>query len=209
MLAEVEAALGVLAFGFTAAADAIPSSTSFEQAYASIDGQSALRQRVSILHCTTEYPAPMAEINLRAMDAITQAFGLRTGYSDHTLGIHIPIAAVARGASIIEKHFTLDRSLLGPDHRASLEPKELADMVRAIRDVELSLGDGIKRPTASEWKNRPIARKGLVTEQPVSQGEPLKLSCKRPGTGISPYRYWELQNTPARRDYESDEVIDG
>lgn len=208
-LAEVEAALGVLAFGFTAAADAIPSPTSFEEAYASIDVQSVLRQRASVLHCTTEYPAPVAEVNLRAIDTITQAFGLRTGYSDHTPGIHIPIAAVARGATIIEKHFTLDRSLPGPDHRASLEPTELVDMVRAIRDVELSLGDGIKRPTATEWKNRPIARKSLVAAQPVSQGEPLMLACKRPGTGISPYRYWELHDRPARRDYVSDEVIDG
>lgn len=208
-LAEVESALGVLAFGFTAAADAVPSPASFEQAYASIEGQSVLQQRASLLHCTTEYPAPVIEVNLRAMDTMAQAFGLRTGYSDHTSGIHIPIAAVARGATIIEKHFTLDRSLPGPDHRASLEPTELHDMVRAIRDVERSLGDGIKRPTASEWKNRPIARKSLVAEQPVSLGEPLKLACKRPGSGISPYRYWELHNTPAKRDYASDEVIDG
>lgn len=208
-LAEIESALGVLAFGFTAAVDAVPSPASFELAYASIEGQSALRQRTSILHCTTEYPAPVTEVNLRAMDTIAQAFGLRTGYSDHTPGIHIPIAAVARGASIIEKHFTLDRSLPGPDHRASLEPRELDDMVRAIRDVQCSLGDGVKRPTASEWKNRQIARKSLVAVQPTSRGEPLALACKRPGSGISPYRYWELNGSPATRDYASDEFIDG
>lgn len=207
-LAEIEAALGVLAFGFTAPAGAPTSVLAFEEAYASDAGRSALQQRVSVLHCTTEYPAPVSEVNLRAMDTIAMAFGLRTGYSDHTQGIHIPIAAVARGATIIEKHFTLDRSLPGPDHRASLEPSELCDMVRAIRDVESSLGDGIKRPTASEWKNRPIARKSLVAAQDVRRGEPLVLACKRPGTGISPYRYWEFEQKPASRDYAADEIID-
>lgn len=207
-LAEVEAALGVLAFGFTATAEAHPCPQAFEEAYASAAGHNALQERVSVLHCTTEYPAPIAEVNLRAVDTMAQAFGLRTGYSDHTPGIHIPIAAVARGATIIEKHFTLDRNLPGPDHRASLEPAELRDMVSAIRNVERSLGDGIKRPTASEWKNRPIARKSLVAAQGIRRGEPLALACKRPGTGISPYRYWDLEQKPATRDYSADEVID-
>lgn len=207
-LGEVEAALGVLAFGFTAAADVAPAPFAFEQAYASSEGQSALLQRVSVLHCTTEYPAPIAEVNLRAMDTMAQAFGLRTGYSDHTAGIHIPIAAVARGAVIIEKHFTLDRNLPGPDHKASLEPSELCDMVLAIRDIERSLGNGIKRPSESEWKNRLIARKSLVAAQPISRGEPLVLACKRPGGGICPSRYWDMQGRPASRDYTIDEVID-
>ncbi|AXT48972.1 MULTISPECIES: N-acetylneuraminate synthase [Chromobacterium] len=208
-LSEVEAALGVLAFGFTAPADTAPSLTAFEEAYASKLGQAALQQRVSVLHCTTEYPAPALEVNLRAMDTMAQAFGLRTGYSDHTKGIHIPIAAVARGATIIEKHFTLDRNLPGPDHRASLEPSELCDMINAIREVETCLGDGIKRPTLSEWGNRPIARKSLVAARSTQRSQLLDLSCKRPGNGCSPYRYWELQGTPATRDYITDELIDG
>lgn len=208
-MGEVEAALGVLAFGFITSADITPSPVVFEKAYFSTEGQHALRHRVSLLHCTTEYPAPVDEVNLRAMDTMTQALGLRVGYSDHTHGIHIPIAAVARGARIIEKHFTLDRNLPGPDHRASLEPAELRDMVLAIREVERSLGDGIKRPTSSELKNRPIARKSLVARQPIQHFDPLVLACKRPGNGCSPYRYWDLQGTPATRDYLADELIDG
>lgn len=208
-LAEIEAALGVLAFGFTMLRDQIPASGDFEAAYASQAGQAALRERVSILHCTTEYPAPVDEVNLRAVDTMMSAFGLRAGYSDHTRGIHIPIAAVARGATIIEKHFTLDRSLPGPDHRASLEPDELREMVSTIRDVERSLGDGVKRPTVSEWKNRPIARKSLVAEMATEAGAPLVLVCKRPGSGVSPYEYWLRVGRPANRAYDADELLDG
>ncbi|WP_081458471.1 N-acetylneuraminate synthase [Solidesulfovibrio fructosivorans] len=207
-LGEVEAALGVLAFGFVAPKDAVPSPEAFVQAYTSKEGQALLRQRVTLLHCTTEYPAPIIEVNLRAMDTMAQAFGLRVGYSDHTQGIHIPIAAVARGATIIEKHFTLDRTLPGPDHQASLEPAELAEMVCAIRDVERCLGDGIKRPAPSEWKNRPIARKSLVAARATQRCDPLVLVCKRPGNGCTPFRYWELQGTAAGRHYERDELID-
>lgn len=208
-LGEIESALGVLALGFTASADASPSPHAFEQAYASPHGQQMLQERVMILHCTTEYPAPLDEVNLRAMETLAQAFGLRIGYSDHTPGIVIPIAAVARGASIIEKHFTLDQSLPGPDHRASLEPAELNDMVQAIRNVERCLGDGIKRPTPSELKNRTAARKSLVAAKTIKRGEPLELACKRPGNGLSPLRYWELQHSVALRDYAKDEPIDG
>ena len=207
-LAEIEAALGVLAFGFTAPVDALPGREAFEAAYISDAGQQALQQRVAVLHCTTEYPAPMGEVNLRAVDTIAAAFGVQAGYSDHTPGIHIPIAAVARGAMIIEKHFTLDRSLPGPDHKASLEPSELAAMVVAIRDVERALGDGIKRPTPSEWKNRPIARKSLVAAHATAAGAPLELACKRPGSGVSPFELWTRAGQPASRAYASDELLD-
>jgi len=208
-LAEIEAALGVLAFGFVASHKETPSMTAFEQAYGSEQGHAALQQRVAVLHCTTEYPAPVDEVNLKAMDTLAQAFGLTTGYSDHTDGIHIPIAAVARGARIIEKHFTLDRSLPGPDHKASLDPDALKRMVQAIRDIERALGDGVKRPTASEWKNRIAARKSLVAQRDTQSGEALVVACKRPGSGVSPFRYWDYAQTCARRDYVADELIDG
>jgi N-acetylneuraminate synthase len=207
-LAEVEAALGVLAFGWTAPANAAPGRAAFEQALASDLGQQALRQQVILLHCTTEYPAPINEVNLRAMDTLGAAFGLRVGYSDHTAGIHVAIAAVARGAVLVEKHFTLDRNLPGPDHKASLVPTELLDMVSAIRDVERSLGDGIKRPAPAELGNRAVARKSLVAARDLRVGEPIELECKRPGSGISPFRYWDLLGREARRDYEADEALD-
>ncbi len=206
-LAEIEAALGVLAFGFIEP-NATPARNSFEEAYSSDAGQRALRDRVVLLHCTTEYPAPISEVNLRAMDTMSTAFGLPIGYSDHTQGINVSVAAVARGATLIEKHFTLDRGLPGPDHKASLEPGELNAMVSAIRDVEQALGDGIKRPTASELKNRAIARKSLVIEREVVPGEKLELSCKRPGTGLSPFEYWRMANRVAVRNYAAGEVLD-
>jgi N-acetylneuraminate synthase len=207
-VSEIEAALSVLAFGFTAAADARPGRAAFEQAWASAAGQQALRERAVLLHCTTEYPAPVDEVNLRAMDSLGAAFGVPMGYSDHTRGIHIPVAAVARGATMIEKHFTLDREMPGPDHKASLEPDELAAMIHAIREVERALGDGIKRPTASEWKNRDVARKSLVAARDLKRGEPLELACKRPGTGRSPFDFWDLSGRKAARDYSADEVVD-
>lgn len=205
-LAEVEAALGVLAFGFIEP-DAIPMRNSFDAAYADAR-QTALRDRVVLLHCTTDYPAPFSEVNLRAMDTMSTAFGLPIGYSDHTQGIHISVAAVARGASFIEKHFTLDRSLPGPDHKASLEPSELHAMVSAIREVEQAIGDGIKRPTVSEAKNRNVARKSLIIERAVVAGEKLTLACKRPGVGLSPFEYWRMANRIATREYAADEVLD-
>ena len=209
-LGEVETALGVLAFGLTAAADAIPGPHAFTRAFASAEGQSALHAHVSLLHCTTEYPAPHGEVNLRAMDTLGNAFGLPVGLSDHTVGIHIPIAAVARGATIIEKHFTLDRNMPGPDHLASLEPGELAAMVSAIRDVEVALGDGVKRPAASEWKNRDIARRSLVAARAISAGEVMTASdiaAKRPGTGLAPTLYWAQLGQVAARDFGPDEQL--
>jgi len=169
------------------------------------------REHVTILHCNTEYPTPMRDVNLRAMTSIGAAFGTAVGYSDHTSGIEVAIAAVALGASVIEKHFTLDRRLPGPDHAASLEPAELKAMVAAIRNIEVALGDGRKRPSPSEIGNRAIARKSLVAAVPIRAGEAFtaaNVTAKRPGTGISPMRWDEVIGTVARRDFAADEPID-
>jgi N,N'-diacetyllegionaminate synthase len=169
------------------------------------------RNLITLLHCTTEYPAPMVDVNLRAMVSMKAALGLEVGYSDHTLGIEIPIAAVALGASVIEKHFTLDRTLPGPDHQASLEPTELKTMVDAIRNVEAALGDGVKRPSASELKNKPIARKSLVAIRTIRAGESFSednIGAKRPGTGITPMRWDEVMGRRAPRDFSVDELIE-
>lgn len=169
------------------------------------------RSSITVLHCTTEYPAPMNEVNLRAMQSIHAAFGLSVGYSDHTPGIEVAIAAVALGATVIEKHFTVDRNLPGPDHMASLEPEELKAMVAAIRNIEIALGDGIKRLTPSETRNKPIARKSLVATRPIRAGEifnPQNTTAKRPGTGISPMRWDEIMGRSASRDFAQDELIE-
>ncbi len=167
---------------------------------------------LSLLHCTTQYPAPIDQVNLRAMTAMGEMLGLPVGYSDHTAGITVPVAAVAMGARVIEKHFTLDRTLPGPDHKASLEPGELTAMVKAIRQVEAALGDGVKTPVADELANRIAARKSLVAACPIRAGERFtadNLTAKRPGDGLSPMKYRDLLGTPARRDYQPDEQIDG
>lgn len=169
------------------------------------------RDRITVLHCTTEYPAPMEDVNLRAMASMKAALGVEVGYSDHTPGIEIPIAAVALGARVIEKHFTLDRTLPGPDHKASLEPHELKAMVDAIRNVEVALGDGVKRPSASELKNKPIARKSLVAVKTIRAGETFSaenIGAKRPGIGITPMRWDEVIGRPAPRDFAIDELIE-
>jgi N-acetylneuraminate synthase len=211
-LADIETALGVMAFGFTAPVTGTPRLGDFEHAFASEPGQQGLRERVTLLHCTTEYPAPIAEVNLRAMDTMAAAFGLPVGYSDHTPGIHISLAAVARGAQVVEKHFTLDRTLPGPDHKASLVPDELRQLVRQTREIQQALGDGIKRPTSSEWKNRDVARKSLVAAKAIQAGEAFteeNLACKRPGTGVSPSSYWQTLGEVATRSYAADESLDG
>jgi len=209
-LGEVEDALGVLALGFLGSEE--PSSRSdFERAFASEEGQKTLHDRVTVLHCTTEYPAPFEEINLRAMDTLHQAFDLPVGLSDHSMGTAVPVAAVARGAVLVEKHFTLDRSMEGPDHRASLEPNELDRMVREIRQVEQALGTARKGPTPSEFENRPIARESLVAARPIEKGERFtheNLTTKRPGDAMSPMAYWALLGRNATRSYAPDERID-
>ena len=169
------------------------------------------RSRITVMHCTTEYPTPMQDVNLLAMTRIRDAFGVEVGYSDHTAGSEVPVAAVALGATVIEKHLTLDANLPGPDHKASLEPDEFGAMVRAIRNIEQAIGDGIKRPSCSEAKNKPIARKSLVAAKPIKTGErftPDNLTAKRPGTGISPMRWDEMMGRPATRDYDADELIE-
>lgn len=166
---------------------------------------------ISLLHCNTQYPTPMKDVNLRAMLQMQREFQLPVGYSDHTLGIEVPIAAAALGATIIEKHFTLDRNMEGPDHRASLEPSELKDMVKAIRNIEAALGDGEKRVTTSERENMQIVRKSIVASVPIRKGEIFtedNLAVKRPGNGISPMCWNEVLGQTAARDYDVDEMIE-
>lgn len=208
-LAEVETALAVLAYGYTTA-DGSPSQQSFQRAYASEKGRQALRAHVTLLHCTTEYPSAYEDANLRAMDTLRETFALPVGLSDHTPGIVIPIAAVARGATVIEKHLTLDRNLTGPDHLASLEPSELREMVTAIRQIEVALGDGVKAPTAAERKNISVARKSLVAARDIRKGETFtaeNVAIKRPGTGTSPMQYWDWLGRVAAHDYKKDQVL--
>ena len=166
---------------------------------------------ITVLHCTTEYPTPMPEVNLRAMISIRDNFGVKVGYSDHTLGIEVAIAAVAMGATLIEKHFTLDRQMPGPDHKASLEPSELKSMVTAIRNIEVALGDGVKRPTPSETKNIAVVRKSIIASKSIQLGEVFttkNLTTKRPGTGISPMRFDEVLGKKARRNFAEDDLIE-
>jgi len=169
------------------------------------------KNNITVLHCNTEYPTPMTDVNLRAMQTIANTFKIsRTGYSDHTLGIEVPVAAVALGAKVIEKHFTLDKTLPGPDHQASLEPQELKLMIESIRNIEKALGDGIKKPSKSETPNKTIVRKSIVAKKAIKKGEILSednLSIKRPGNGISPMRWDEIIGTIAQKDYEEDELL--
>lgn len=210
-LAEVEQALHVLAFAFRAPPDARPKAQDLEVAYRDEMAQRLLHDRITLLHCTTEYPAPVAEANLLAMDTLRAAFGLPVGFSDHTQGIHIALAAVARGAAVIEKHFTLDRTLPGPDHVASLEPGELTALVRGVRDVQQALGSGRKLPAPSELKNIAIARKSLIAAQPIKRGQSFNetnLTTKRPGSGVSAMKFYDYVGRTAQRDYSVDDLID-
>lgn len=209
-LAEIEAALGVIAWGLTRD-DEPAGAVDFDAAFVSVAGQRALKERVTLLHCVTQYPAPPHAVNLRAMHTMAVAFGLPVGYSDHTLGIDVSLAAVALGATVIEKHFTLDRVLPGPDHLASLEPDELKRMVSGVRTIEAALGSPRKGPTPEEMPNRAVARRSVVAARPIKAGEPMvlaSLACKRPGAGVSPMRIWELAGRAARRDFDSDEPIE-
>lgn len=182
-----------------------------EAAIEVLEQAGVVRTNITVLHCTTEYPTPMREVNLRAMQSIQKAFGVAVGYSDHTVGIEVAIAAVAMGASVIEKHFTIDRNLAGPDHKASLEPNELKSMVTSIRNIEFALGDGVKRITPSEAKNKPIARKSLVAKCAISRGDVFtaeNLAVKRPGSGVSPMRWDEVIGRIASSDYSADDLIE-
>ena len=170
------------------------------------------KDKITVLHCNTEYPTPMEDVNLKAMLHIQRELGVPVGYSDHTLGIEVPIAAVALGATVIEKHFTLDKTLPGPDHKASLEPEELKAMVSAIRNIEKAVGgSGIKEVSASEAKNKPIVRKSIVAAKKIAKGEPFtveNLTVKRPGTGISPMQWDEVIGKTAKKDFEEDDLIE-
>lgn len=166
---------------------------------------------ITLLHCTTQYPAPFEDVNLNAMLTLRSEFGRAVGYSDHTRGIEVPVAAVAMGASVIEKHFTLDRSMEGPDHKASLEPDELRAMVQAIRNIEAAMGSGEKKPARSELANMAIARKSIIAACDIKKGEILtreNLTTKRPGNGISPMNWYKVLGTRAIRDFREDELIE-
>jgi len=174
-------------------------------------GQCALSEWVTLLQCTSDYPTVAEDVNLRAMRTIESEFGVAVGFSDHTQGIHMAIAAAALGASVIEKHFTLSRSMVGPDHFASLEPSELADMVRGIRSVSTGLGSGLKTPTRHEYRMAPLVRKVLVAACRVPAGQVLRpedVAAKRAGGGLGPHRYWDVIGTRAPRDYEVDDVLE-
>ncbi len=208
-LADVESALGVIAAALLGYAT--PTRTDAADAWRNDEGRRRVAQRVTLLHCTSEYPAPLESINLAALATLRDAFDLPVGYSDHSLGIAVAIAAAALGATVIEKHITLDRALRGPDHKASLEPQEFAAMVAGIRAVELALGSSEKAPSAAERRNADVVRKSLVALLPIAAGErftPENLGAKRPGLGVSPLRYWEYIGRPARRAYAADEVVD-
>lgn len=208
-LADIEDALSVIAFALTR--EGQPNGRAdLEAAGFSDEGRAALRRAVTLLHCVTQYPAPPASVNLRAMDTMAAAFGLPVGYSDHTLGTTVPIAAVARGATVIEKHFTLDRSMEGPDHAASLEPGELNFMVEAIRVVESALGSPLKGPSPDEVPNRRIARRSIVAARPIARGEIIAfeaLTAKRPADTLSPMESWSLVGRTADRDYDIDDPV--
>lgn len=206
-LREIEQALAVLACGYC---QKPASDAAFLAAYHSPEGREYLQDNVTLLHCTTAYPTPFESVNLRAMDTLAATFALPVGLSDHSPGISMPIAAAARGAVVVEKHFTLDRTLPGPDHRASLEPTQLKEMVTGIRAVERALGDGCKVADLAEWKNRDVARKSLVALIPIHKGTRFteaNLGSKRPGTGISPMNYWMWLGRKATRDYSPDQPI--
>ena len=168
-------------------------------------------KNIKLLHCNTEYPTPFEDVNLKAMQTMRDAFGFEVGYSDHTKGIEVPIAAVALGATVIEKHFTIDRNMEGPDHKASLEPQELAAMVSSIRNIEKALGTGNKEPSPSEKKNMTIARKSIVAAKEIKKGEEFtedNITVKRPGNGVSPMKWFDVLGTTAIRDFEEDELIE-
>jgi N,N'-diacetyllegionaminate synthase len=169
------------------------------------------RENITLLHCTTEYPAPYSEVNLKAMLTLREHFGMKVGYSDHTPGVIIPIAAISLGASVIEKHFTLDKNMEGPDHKASLNPEELKEMIISIRKVETALGDGEKIPQPCEIKNIAVARKSIIAKHDIKEGELFteeNLTTKRPGNGISPMKWYEVLGTKAIRDFHQDELIE-
>jgi N-acetylneuraminate synthase len=209
-LSEVEQGLAIIAHALNY--DSEPSNMDeIWRNWSRADYHSSLQSCVTLLHCTSQYPTPFDEVNLRGMDTISNAFDLPVGYSDHTVGIVIPIAAVARGAKVIEKHFTLDRNLPGPDHKASLEPGELSHMVRDIRSLQVALGDGSKRPQPKEWDTRLSARQQVVAARDISAGSMFvreDLTTSRCGAGLPPIALWGLVGQTSRRNYHVGDVIE-
>ncbi|MGG0655033.1 N-acetylneuraminate synthase [Rummeliibacillus pycnus] len=207
---EIHTALRFIAYGLAFPSEPVDIHE-VHKFYSSHEAKAILKKYITILHCTTEYPAPFETVNLKAMNHLKEETGLQIGFSDHSKGISVPIAAVALGATVIEKHFTLDRTMEGPDHIASLEPFELTEMIKSIRDVELSLGTGVKKPADVELKNKQAARKSLVATSNITKGEIFtakNLDVKRPGDGMSPDSYWSLLGKKSSKNYEQDELID-
>lgn len=209
-LGEVELALAVIAHALKSTSEPVHLEEIWK-GWGRTEWRRCLQGRVTLLHCTSQYPTPMHDVNLKAIDTLRHAFGLPVGYSDHTSGIVAALAAVARGAVLIEKHFTLDRSMPGPDHPASLEPDEFASMVRSIRDIEVAFGDGFKSPQFGEWDTRDAVRQCVVVTRDIRQGEIFQrhdLTTSRVGTGVSPMALWNLVGSPAQRDYAACEALD-
>ena len=209
-LNEIKMALGVIAFGYIGD-ERTPSIKSFEEAFNSIEGKNLLKEKVHLLHCTSEYPAPLEEVNLNAIQFLKKEFGLNVGYSDHTLGIDVALGAVALGAEVIEKHFSLSRDSEGPDHKASLEPDELSLMISKIRQMEIALGKEEKIRTPSEMKNLKIARKSIVAEKTINPGDQFStfnISIKRPGIGMQPISFWDLLSKKSSKKYKPGDLID-
>lgn len=207
-LPEIKEALSVLAFGFLASD--VPSIKAFRSAYESPEGKEILQEKVTLLHCTTNYPAPYEDINLRAIQTLKEKFGLNVGLSDHSQGVIVPLIAIGLGTCVIEKHFTLDKEMPGPDHVASLDPAELRKMIKDIRIAEKTLGNGKKEPQPSEIPNISVARKSLVAGRKIEKDELFNeknLISKRPGSGISPMKYWDVLNTPSNSNYQADDLI--
>ncbi|WP_312470772.1 N-acetylneuraminate synthase [Neobacillus sp.] len=209
-LVEIHESLSFIAFGLAYPNEKVKIDT-VRAFYHTSEAKKWLRDYVTILHCTTEYPTPFTDINLLAMDLLKQEFQMNVGLSDHSEGIYVPFAAVARGAQVIEKHFTVSRYLPGPDHHASLEPDELAEMVKAIRLIEKSLGNSEKIPTINEQQNKIVVRKSLVAAKSILAGQSFteeNLTVKRPGSGMTPSQFWSLIGKTASKNYEEDELID-
>lgn len=207
---EIKDCLKIIAFGYLAPKDAIPNKKSVELYFNTPEAQKLLKRKVTLLHCTTEYPAPKSEVNLTAMETMQSHFDLPVGYSDHTEGLEISFAAVAMGAKVIEKHFTLNRNMDGPDHKASIEPEELKSLVTGIRNIESALGNGEKKPSPSEIKNIDIARKSLIASTDIIKGEHFtsdNIAIKRPGSGISPMKYWEYLGKKSEYNFKEGDLI--
>ena len=209
-LGDIEISLGALAFGYLAGAESKPSLQAFQAAYADPEARRVLKEKVTVLHCTTEYPAPPESLNINTIPVMARAFGLDVGFSDHSEGFEAAIAARVLGATVLEKHITLDRSMVGPDHKASMEPAEFAAMVRQIRNLDVALGDGIKRMMAAESANKAIARKSPVAARPIAAGELFSednLTLKRTRGGVSATHYYDLIGRASPRSFDADEVI--